>query len=89
MGPVSEARPGPRLASYLGQNPWVTGSVHSGPQRKVSSVQGSGVSQSILSSELHMDRGPPIQGPGPYEPRYIPQDTPPSFTGHASTFFLP
>ena len=34
----------------------------------------------VLSLELHtapcMDRGPPTQGPGPCEPKYIPQDTP-------------
>uniref|UniRef100_A0AC11CXL8 Solute carrier family 66 member 1 n=1 Tax=Ovis aries TaxID=9940 RepID=A0AC11CXL8_SHEEP len=27
-----------------------------------------------------MDRGPPTQSPGPCEPKYIPQDTPPSLT---------
>lgn len=79
MGLVSEARPGPRLASYLGQNPRVTGSVHSGPQRKVSSVQGSGVSQSILSPELHMD---PVHGqgtthPGPWALGPVSHGTPP------------
>lgn len=44
---------GPRLAPYLSQNLWVTGPIHSGCQRKALSVQGLGVSQSILSPELH------------------------------------